>query len=137
LPALAAAMGDGDLGVYVVRRGNIDQVDVVAFDELSPIRLDGLVAPFRCERLGLPCITRAEGLEHRAVFEIEEIIYLGESVRVGPAHEAVADESDAKRFHSVLNCGDSKPIHSCRRKRKAVGRRVLRRTWWKPGPAGS
>jgi hypothetical protein len=45
LPALAAAMAM--LGVEVVRRGDVDHIDVVAGDELAPVGLDGLVAPLR------------------------------------------------------------------------------------------
>ena len=47
----ACGRGDGDLGVRVVGRGDVDQVDVLALDELAPVGLDRLVAPVLGERL--------------------------------------------------------------------------------------
>ena len=44
--------GDGDLGVRVVGRADVDRVDVLALDQLPPVGLDRLVAPLLGERLG-------------------------------------------------------------------------------------
>ena len=87
--------GDGDLGVDVVRRGDVDEVDVVALDELAPVGFDGFVAPLGGEGFDLAGIAGADGLEDRLIFEVEEVVDLAIGVGVRAAHEAVADESDA------------------------------------------
>ena len=51
------------------------------------------------------------------IFEIEKIVDLAKGVRVGPAHEAVADQSDIKFFHSGL-AADKKTVWVDRRKRE-------------------
>jgi hypothetical protein len=59
------------------------------------IRFDGFIAPLRGEGLRLARIARANRLEDRLIFEVEEIFDLREGVRVRPAHEAVTDDADA------------------------------------------
>jgi hypothetical protein len=43
------------------------------------------------------------------MFEVEEVIYLGEGIRVSAAHEAVTDQADAQLFHDKIErvVGDS------------------------------
>jgi hypothetical protein len=87
--------GDGDVVVRVVGRADVDRVDVVAFDQLLPVRLDRLVAPLVGEGLGLLRGAAAHGLEDRAVLQVEEVVGPLVAVGVGTAHEAVANQSDA------------------------------------------
>ena len=95
-----AGLGGGDdlLGVEIVRRGDVDDVDVVARDELLPIGLDGLVAPFVGELLRFRGVAAADGLRDEFVGRGEEVINLMEGVAVSAAHEAVADETDTELF---------------------------------------
>ena len=106
---------DGNLGVKVVRDGDIHHVDVVPSDELLPIRFDGLIAPTICELLSLRGIARADRLEDDLIARREEVPDLGECVGVGAPHEAVADETDAKLFfgHRYPWLGDARTI-GCR-----------------------
>ena len=90
--------GQSDLRMGIVRRGDVDAVDVLAPDQLAPIRLDASVTPLRGEGFDLCFVAGADGLADDLMFEVEEMVDLGEGVRMGPAHEAVADESDAERF---------------------------------------
>src|ERR1700722_7286752 len=85
---------DGDFRVGVVGACNVDQVDVFSFDQGSPVCLNRLIAPvFRkpSDPLGT---ARAYGLEYRSVGQIEEPRRLQKGVRMGAAHETVADQSD-------------------------------------------
>ncbi len=65
LPGLRG--GDGDLGVGVVGAGDVDQVDVLALDQLAPVGLDRFVAPVIGESLGRVGVARADRLQHRLV----------------------------------------------------------------------
>src|SRR5205807_1310025 len=84
----------------IVRRADIDQVDVLAFDQFTPIRFHRLVAPFIRKCFGLIGATGADRFEHRPIVEIEKIVDLAIRVGVSPAHEAIADHADVQGFHS-------------------------------------
>jgi hypothetical protein len=116
--------GQRDLGVRVVGRADVDGVDVRAFHEFAPVGFVGRVAPFFGEGLDLGLIAAADRLADRDVFGVEEVGELGVGVRVGAAHEAVADESDADFFfHSggfwkvdkIARCCSGSPHFSIRR----------------------
>jgi len=87
-----------DLGVRVVRRADIDDVDVLALDELPPIGLDRFVAPLVGKRLGVLGITSTDGLEHGRVLQVKKVAHPAVSVRMSPAHKSVADHADVERF---------------------------------------
>ena len=53
--------GNCDFGMRVVRRGDIDHVDVVALDEFFPIRLGGLVSPALGESFDFRRVAGADG----------------------------------------------------------------------------
>src|SRR6185503_13134381 len=67
--------------------------------QLFPVCLDGLVSPAFGEGLGFAAVACADGLEHRLVIEVEEVVDLAKGVGMSTAHEAVADESYVNRFH--------------------------------------
>ena len=90
--------GDGDRGVRVVGRADVDRVDVLAVDQLMPVGLEGLVLPLVGERLRPLGGPAADGLEDGAVFQVEEVVDPLVGVRVRPAHEAVADQADIQGF---------------------------------------
>ena len=99
--------GDSYLGVLIVRRADIDGVDVVALDQFAPIGFVALVAPLFSEGLGLVFGATAHGLEHGAMAEIvKEVADAFITVGVGAAHEAVAHQSDIEGFLFAhrLNC---------------------------------
>jgi hypothetical protein len=66
-----ASGGDGDLGMRIVGTGNVDQVDVLAFDEAPPIRFRGLVAPIGGEPIDTLAGARRHRLDHRFEREVE------------------------------------------------------------------
>ena len=85
-----AGLGGGqhDLVVHVVGRADVDQVDVLALDQLPPVGLDRLVAPGLGERLELLFAARGHrGLEHRLGVRAGRMVDLAIGVRVGAAHE--------------------------------------------------
>ena len=55
----ARGRGDGDLGVRVVRAGDVDEVDVLALDERAPVGFGRLVAPVVGERPHAVGVARA------------------------------------------------------------------------------
>ena len=95
---------DGLLGVHVVGRGDVDDINVIALKQLAPVGLDGLVAPLVGEGLHRRRIAAADGLWDEFVGGGEEVVDLVEGVAVGAAHEAVADESDAELFLGHVTC---------------------------------
>ncbi len=86
--------GDGDVVVQVVGHADVDGVDIFPREQLPPVGLDRLVSPFVGELLGGSLIPRTNGLEHGPVIEVKKIIDAPIRVRMGPAHEAVADQAD-------------------------------------------
>ena len=64
---------DGDLHVAVVGRADVDDVDILALDELAPIGLDGFVAPRVGEGAGVGLAAAADGLEDGLMFVLEEV----------------------------------------------------------------
>ena len=90
---------DSHFGMLIVRRADIDGVDVVALDQFAPIGFVALVAPLFSEGLGLVFGATAHGLEHGAMAEIvKEVADALVTVGVGAAHEAVAHQSDIEGF---------------------------------------
>ena len=87
---------DRDLGVRVIGRCNVNQVDVLPRDELSPVGFGGLVVPVFGEGLDLLLIPAADRFEHRLAFQIKELAHLSECIRVGAAHEAIPDDANIK-----------------------------------------
>lgn len=90
--------GQRDFAVEVIRGADVDGIDILAGDELSPVGFDRLVAPLVGEGLGFFGIACADGLEDRLVFEIEKVVDFGVAIGVSAAHESVANHADAKRF---------------------------------------
>ncbi len=86
----------GDLLVREVRNANVDQVDILGLDQPAPIRLGALVAPDVHELLRLLQVDIADGPQHRAVLDREEVVQPPVRVRVCAAHEAAADETDSQ-----------------------------------------
>ena len=97
LPALAAARAIS--AWTLLGAANVDKVDIRTGDELFPVGLDGLIAPDAGESPRFRGIAAAGGLEHGLMLAGEEIADPAEGIRVGAAHEAVADHADIERFH--------------------------------------
>ena len=97
---------EGDLGMGVVGRADVDGVDVVAFHQLAPVGFVGRVAPLLGEGGDFFLIATADGLADRDVLGVEEVAELRVGVRVGAAHEAVTDESDADFFFHKWRVAD-------------------------------
>ena len=74
------------------------EIDVRGLDQLFPIGFDAFVAPIIGERLGLFRIARADGFQHRTMFNREEIVQPLVCIRVRAAHEAVANHPYTKFF---------------------------------------
>ena len=89
--------------VDVVRRDDVDQVDVIGLDHFAPVGLNALVTPVVCERLQLVLLTGAGSLQNRTMFDVEKVVEPLISVGVRAAHESVADHADAKWFGHKLS----------------------------------
>ena len=104
---------DGDLVMQIVWRANINGVNVIAFDEFAPIRLDGLISPLIGKSLSSLSISCANRLEHRLILKIKKVIDFSVGVRVGSPHEPVPDHSNIQWFlghcflHSQLKMDSS------------------------------
>ena len=85
--------GNGDFIMGVVGAGDVDQVDIGGFNHLAPVGGDVFVSPLGCKGLRLVGIAGANGLQDRLIRQVEKVGGLAEGVRVGTAHEAVADHS--------------------------------------------
>src|SRR5262249_35172792 len=79
-------------------RADVDDVDVLARDQLAPVGLDRFISPRVSEGFRLVGAAGANGLEDGAIGQIEEVIDLGVGVGVRPAHEAVTDHAEVQRF---------------------------------------
>ena len=82
----------------VVRRADVDQVDVFTCDELAPVVFDRLIAPLVGESFRLIRAASADRLEHGPIFQIKEIVDFAIGVGMRPAHEAVTDHADVQGF---------------------------------------
>ena len=98
--------GDGDLGVGVARGADVDEVDVVALDQPAPVGLGR--APSRAGRprprrgsASRPPSTRIAGSQR----QVEEAGRGAPGLRVGGAHEGVADHADAELGGRVVGSG--------------------------------
>src|SRR5205807_1046695 len=98
-----------DLGVQVVRRADVDDVDIFSLEQLPPVGLDRFVAPLVGKGLRLGRVTGANGLEHRLLRQVEEMADELIRGRVRPAHEAVADHANVEslRHGSLLVEGEA------------------------------
>ncbi len=69
-----------DLFVHIVGAGDVNERDIVARDELAPIRFVRFVAPFFGKGLDLGLVAGANRFENGPVFEVEEVVDLAEGV---------------------------------------------------------
>ena len=90
--------GQCDFLVRVVRRADIDRINVRPGDQLFPIRLDRFVTPLVSEFFCFGCITTASGFQHRLIIQLEKIADPLVTIGMRPAHEAVTDHADVQIF---------------------------------------
>ena len=86
--------GDRDLGVAVTRGADVDQVDVVAFDQAPPVGLGrGEAEPLgrRAHRLRVAASDRGQLGRER---QVEEAMGIAPRLGVGGAHEGVPHHAD-------------------------------------------
>jgi hypothetical protein len=93
---------DHDVVVQPGRSGNVDDVDVLAPDDLAPVRLHLLPTPPLGESFQLLRVAPAGHLEHGLDGEVEEVLGLPPGVAVGFAHELVADDRHVHPFHALI-----------------------------------
>ena len=84
--------------MQVVRRANVNHVDVGPRDEFLPVGFDGLVAPLVGKLLRLSTITGTRCLQDHLVGRREKLPDLLVGIGMGTAHEAVADHADVQCF---------------------------------------
>ena len=91
--------GDGDLGVGVVGRADVDGVDVGsrATSFRQSVSTDSY-CHFSANAFAGLLVPTAGGLEDRAILDVEEVVDPLVAVGVGPAHEAAADQADIQGF---------------------------------------
>ena len=85
--------------MQVVWSANVNGIDVIALEQLSPVRLNRFVSPLIGERLGLVCVACTDRFQNGLVFQIKEVVGLCVAVAVRTAHEAIADHSNIESFH--------------------------------------
>jgi len=109
--------GHGDVVMRVVGGADVDGVDVVTFDEFTPVGLGVGVAPLFGEGFYFFFAASADDLADGDVLGVEEVVDLGVGVGVGAAHEAVAYDADANWFfrHDTVVVLDSKLVRRLRR----------------------
>src|SRR5690554_826370 len=90
----------------VVWRADVNGIDVVSFDQFSPIVFKGFKPPCFCKFSSLFFITRGYRLKDWLVFEVRKNGGdMGIRISVHSAHQTTSDESDSYDFfiaHSVL-----------------------------------
>ena len=86
---------DGDLGMRVARRADVDEVDVGTGDEGPPVGLDVLPVEAARHVAGGLGVTAADRDEVGHQGGVEEAAGVAPALRVGDAHERVADHADA------------------------------------------
>src|SRR5690606_28854326 len=83
---------DGDLRVAVARRADVDDVDVLAPDDLAPVRGGFLPAALLGRRLDVLRGAAAEDLHPGRMLRVEEPGDLTVRVAVRPSHEGIANQ---------------------------------------------
>jgi len=86
---------DGDLGLQMLGKREVDNVDVVALDDLAPIGCGFLPAPLTSEVFGRLRIPAASDGHDRLELGLEERLDLSPGIRMGPAHELGPENGDA------------------------------------------
>ncbi len=89
-----AGGGDGDFGVGIIGCVDVHDVDVRRVDDGTPIRGDIVPAELGAGGFDPGGIASADGMHFDVGLEREEMGRLTPGVRVGLAHEAVADHAD-------------------------------------------
>ena len=104
--------GDRLLGVDVVRRGDVDEVDVVGGDRGAPVGGRPGPAPAGGEGRQLVGVAGAHEVHRRRGIDVEEVAHVRPGVGVGAAHELGADEGDVDRVHEFLSADHAASIVS-------------------------
>jgi hypothetical protein len=87
---------DGDLGLEMLREGEIHRVDVVAGDHFTPIRNRFPPSPLTGEGFGLGEIATTNDSQLGHPLRLKEGLDLTPSIGMGAAHELGADQGDAE-----------------------------------------
>ncbi len=93
--------GDRDLGMGVVRRIDVNHINVRAANDLAPV--GGIIAPAKLGGGGLDLllVAPANHLEQRPGFQPEKFVDLAPRVRMGAAHELVANHADVQSLGHI------------------------------------
>ena len=89
---------EGDLGMKIIRRADIDHIDVVCRHEFFPIAFYSLIPPAISEILRLGNVASSNSLEHWVVFEVKEVVHSFVAIGMGTAHKSVTNHADTERF---------------------------------------
>ena len=87
---------DRDLAVRVVRRADIDDVDLGIVNDATPVGLRIFPAEFRGRFFHSGAVASADCFHSHADRRIKKVRRLSPCVRVGFAHEIVADQTDGE-----------------------------------------
>ena len=91
--------GDGDFGVAVARRADVDDVDVLPVDDLVPVGRGFFPAELIGRSPDGVGGAAAEDLHPRRMLGREEPADLTVRVAVRPSHECIANQRDIQRCH--------------------------------------
>jgi hypothetical protein len=84
--------------VCVVRRADVNNIDIVPRNHLAPIGLGTFPAPIRRERFELLLIAVTDALHNHFMLDVKELVQLHVCVRMDPTHKAAPDQSYVKFF---------------------------------------
>jgi hypothetical protein len=96
-----AGRGDGDLGMGIVGRGDVHDIDVGGIDDVAPVGAGVLPAELGTGGFDGVGVASADGVHFHAGLEREEAGGLAPSIGVGLAHEAVTDHSDTESLRHM------------------------------------
>ena len=85
-----------DFMVRIIRRADVNRIDVGSFYEFVPVALHALPSPSVCKLFCLLLVPGGNRLQHGLIGCIEKLIDAVVGVRMGPAHEAVTHHADSE-----------------------------------------
>ena len=100
-PLTRFCRGHGNISMEMVGHADVYGIDVVSFDERSPVGLDRGVAPVVGKLLCDLLIPRTQRLENWSGLQVKEPIDLLVGVGMRLSHESVSDHADPEILHRI------------------------------------
>src|SRR5690606_10566881 len=91
--------GKGNLVMEVLRRGNVNDVNIIALNNFPPVGSDLLPAPFGCKRGQITFMAATSDFQYRLYRGVEKQGGFQPRITMRPAHELITDDAYIYRFH--------------------------------------